>query len=128
MLESKDQGHNAQVFSPKKTFWQTDRKFSAKFWAFFGKKNRGLGNFLREDLVLIFRGLFKVFAVFAQKKKGLETKKKKGHDLGPFLTYQKLVLTSAEDTAFLRTFRLRGQGQGLQMCPRGQEHSRGINL
>ena len=47
--------------------------------------------------------------------------KKKYHDLGPFLTNQKIVLSSAKDRAFLRTWRLqgqrldlRGQGQGFQ--------------
>ena len=47
--------------------------------------------------------------------------KKKGHGHGPFLTIQKIVLFSAEDKAFSKICRLRGQGldhriqaQGLQ--------------
>ena len=40
----------------------------------------------------------------------------KGHDLGSFLTNQKIVglLSSAEVRALSSTWRLRGQGQGLQ--------------
>ena len=61
MLETKDQGHNAQVY----------RKFSLNF-----------------------------------------SRRKKGHDFGPFLTNQKIVLSSAEYRTISRTWRL--QGQGLQ--------------
>ena len=53
-------------------------------------------------------------------------KQKKCHDFNPFLTNLKLVLSSTEDRAFLRTCRLQGQeldlrSQGhkeFKMCPR----------
>ena len=37
-------------------------------------------------------------------------RKKKGHDLGPFFTNQKIVLSSTVNRAFSRTCRLGGQG------------------
>ena len=48
----------------------------------------------------------------------LQTKKKKRHDLGHFLTNQKVVLSSVEDRGFSRTCRLRDQGKRLDL--RGQ--------
>ena len=47
--------------------------------------------------------------------------KKKGHDLGPVLTNQKIVLSSTENRKFSRTYRLRGQGQGFDLRGQGQE-------
>ena len=60
------------------------------------------------------------FRRFSKKKKKIFAQKianflwnfrrrKKGHDLDPFLTNQKIVLSSAEDRTFSRTWRLRGQ-------------------
>ena len=51
--------------------------------------------------------------IFAQKIANFSRnfrRRKKKHDLGPFLTNQKIMLSSAEDRAFSRTWRLRGQG------------------
>ena len=41
-------------------------------------------------------------------------RQKKGHDLGPFFTNQKIVLSSTAKRIFSRNCRLGGQGQGLQ--------------
>ena len=46
------------------------------------------------------RGLWSVF----------QDEEKRGHDLGPFFTNQKIVLSSTASWAFLRTCRLGGQG------------------
>ena len=46
-------------------------------------------------------------------------KKIKGHGFSPFLATKKIVLSSTEDRAFSRTYRLRGLGQGLYL--RGRE-------
>ena len=73
-----------------------------------------------------FRRFFK-----KEKKKGLraenrnftvkfQTKKKKGHDLGPFLMSRKIGLSLAEDRAFLRAWKL--QGQGLDMRDQGLQN------
>ena len=47
---------------------------------------------------------------------------KKGHDLGPFLTKQKIVLSTAEDSVFSRTWRLRGLGQELDLQGQGLQN------
>ena len=44
----------------------------------------------------------------------LQDEEKKGHDLGPFFTNQKIVLSSTANRAFSRTCGLGGQGLGLQ--------------
>ena len=107
MLEAKakNQGNNAQVFSKKKK----KRKRCTG-------KNRKFSIFPRN-----FRCSQK--KVFAQKIANFlwNFRRKKILDLGPFLTNQKLVLSSAEDRAFSRTWRLRGQGQGLDLWGPGQK-------
>ena len=46
----------------------------------------------------------------------ISVEEKNVHDLGPFLTNEQIVLSSAKDGVFSRTWRLRGQG----LDPRGQ--------
>ena len=104
-LEAKDKGHNAQVFSKKRTkkkvFAQKHHKFSAKFQVFPNRKK-------------------KIFAQKIQIFYEISDQAKKGHDLGPFLTNQKVMLFATEDKAFSRTCRLRGQGQGLDLRGQGE--------
>ena len=88
MVEAKDQGHNAQVFSKKKSFYEISGVLQKLKKRSSSRKSQ------------IFREI--------------SDEEKKSHDLGPFLTNQKILLFSAEDKAFSRTSRLRGQGQGLQ--------------
>ena len=75
----------------KKGYRARNQKFSAKFHA-FSKKKKVFTNFPR--------GFWR----------SPRQSKKKGHGHGPFLTIQKIVLFSAEDKAFSKICRLRGQG------------------
>ena len=52
--------------------------------------------------------LKKIKKVLAQKIANFQAKKK-GHDLGPFFTNQKIVLSLTDDRAFSRTCSLPGQ-------------------
>ena len=91
MFEAKAQGYNAQVFLNKKIFEYFPRNFKSSQKS--KQKKRSL---------LIYREVSGV----------LQDQEKNGDDLGPFSTNQKIMLSSAEDRAFLRTCKL--QGQGLQ--------------
>ena len=100
-FEAKDRntrglGHNAQVFS-----LPPQKGLRAKKSQIFHEISGVLQ--IKKDLRLKNR---KFFAKFKAKK----------NSQSPFLTNQKIVLSSTEDRAFSRTCRLRGhgQGQGLQ--------------
>ena len=105
MLEAKvkDQGHNALVLSKKSNKQQ---RFSREKSQIFCKI---LDVLLKKKIFINFpRGIWRALR-----------RKKKGHDLGPYITNQKIVLPSAKDRAFSRTCRLRGLGQKLEFqCQR----------
>ena len=83
----------------------------------FAPRNRNFPRNFRR-----FQNKNKIKKVFAHKMANfceMQTKKKRGHDLGSFLTNQKIELSSPEDRAFLRTCRLRGQGLGRDLQGQG---------
>ena len=72
---------------------------------------RGQGRETRTQRASVFQK--KVFLKFTARSLAHSPRPKKGHDRVPFSTNQKIVLSSTENRAFLRTCRLGGQGQGL---------------
>ena len=107
MLEAKHQGQDAQAFYKhsllanfRRNFRRSPKKRSSRKKSLILRKNSG------------------------------EEKKVMSHDLSQILTSQKVVLSSTENRASLRTCRLQdlgldlqGQGQGLKMCSLGKERS-----
>ena len=64
------------------------------------------------------KGLYKFTARSLARSPG---RRKKGHDLGPFFTNQKIVLSWTKERAFSKNCRLRSQDQGLDLRGLGKE-------
>ena len=114
MLEANYRGHHAEVFSPtsppqKKVFAQKFSKFSQNSSVL---PKKGLQNFVSHVLWLAPALRWNNIA----------------HDLGPFLTSQKIVLSSIRGLAGFEAENLTFKDNDFKLCPRGQERPKGLHL
>ena len=119
MLKATDQGHKAQVFSKiKKVFAQKNSQICCEISGVLQKKK-----------------------IFAKKHRQFSTKfqakKKKGQDFSPFLTNQKIVLSSTEAghlrglvsfEAKNKDLTFDAKAKDFKICPRSQGRPQGLNL
>ena len=95
MLETKDQGHNADGIS-KKVFASKFRKFSENFKRSSEKKMSS--------------------KVFSQAFLRSSRRNKIDHDLGPFSTSQNLVLSSSREQGIFEDLGLEAKAKDFKLC------------